>query len=114
MKRSNEEFQRWPREGENSFYLGFFHSVGYCWRRQLRAGVGTIRRDPQHGARSLVSDSRPKGCSAEGHGAGCRAFKDLQSGGLLNQKVRVFGEVRKGLWVLGGGAGNGPSTPSLP
>lgn len=35
-------------------------------------------------------------------------FKNLQSGGLLNQKVRAFGEARKGLWVLGGGTGNGP------
>ena len=47
----------------------------------------------------------------EGHGAGDRAFKDLQSGGLLNQKVRAFDEVMKGLWVLGGGAGHGTMTP---
>lgn len=70
MKRSNEEFQRWPREGENSFYLGFFHSVGYCGRRQLRAGVGTIRRDPQRGARSLVSDSRPRAALRKDTGQG--------------------------------------------
>ena len=44
-----------------------------------------------------------QGRSVEGHRAGDRAFKDLQSGGLLNQKVRAFDEVTKGLWVLGGG-----------
>ena len=73
MKGSTEDFQRWPREGENSSYLGFFQSVGYCGRRQLRAGVGTIHRDPEGGARSLVSDSRPRAALRKdtGQGAAC-------------------------------------------
>lgn len=89
-----------------------FRSMGDCGRRQLRAGIGTIHRDPEHGARSLVSDSRPRSALWKDTGTGDRAFKDLQSGGLLNQKVRAFDEVRKGLWVLGGGAGYGTMTPS--
>ena len=35
--------------------------MGDCGRRQLRAGTGTIHRDPKRGARSLVSDSRHRG-----------------------------------------------------